>query len=53
MRDALRLIEGLFIGQLTEDQVLLFNAGFDAGLCRRSYEGTLGLMGLARVRLTF
>ena len=51
MKDALRHIEGLFVGQLTEEELALFNACFDLGWCCQSYEGAAGFMGLARVRL--
>jgi hypothetical protein len=47
MMEALRRIEGLFVGQLKDDEVKLFNAGYDLGLCYQSYEGTAGLLGLS------
>lgn len=52
MLEAVKRIEGLFVGQLTEDELMLFEAAVKAGLACRSYEGGAGFMGLAKVRIT-
>jgi hypothetical protein len=44
-------IEGLFVGQLSESEMLTFERAVQAGEARRSYEGGAGFMGLAKVRL--
>lgn len=46
----LRRIDGLFVGQLTQEELSLFNQACDLGLARRLYEGGAGFLGLARVR---
>jgi hypothetical protein len=47
----LERIEGLFVGQLDERDLRLFERAIEDGEARRSYEGGAGFMGLARVRL--
>lgn len=44
-------IEGLFVGQLSDEEMLTFERAVEEGLARRSYEGPAGFMGLAKVRL--
>ena len=51
MREALRKLEGLFVGQLNDEELELFNYGVAKGWCHSSYEGGAGFMGLAKVRL--
>lgn len=51
MIDALKHIEGLFVGQLDPDELKLFNLCCEHGLAYRAYEGGAGLFGLAKVRL--
>lgn len=48
----LERIEGLFVGQLDEKEMRLFERAIEDGEARRSYEGGAGFMGLARVRLS-
>lgn len=42
--------EGLFVGQLSEEELEVFDKLVKVGLARRSYEGGAGFMGLATVR---
>ncbi len=49
--DDLRHIEGLFVGQLNDRELRLFERAIQDGEARRSYEGGAGFMGLAKVRL--
>jgi hypothetical protein len=51
MREAILRVEGLFVGQLDADEMLLFEAAVKARIAYRSYEGMAGLLGLAKVRL--
>ncbi len=48
----LERINGLFVGQLNERELRLFERAIQDGEARRSYEGGAGFMGLAMVRLT-
>jgi hypothetical protein len=43
-------LDGLFVGQLNEEEMDLFRAAVKRREARRSFEGVAGLMGLARVR---
>lgn len=47
----LERIEGLFVGQLDEYELWLFEHAVADGMAERSYEGGAGFMGLAKVRL--
>lgn len=47
----LEQIEGLFVGQLDEKELRIFERAIKDGEARCSYEGGAGFMGLARVRL--
>jgi hypothetical protein len=51
MIDRLRRIEGLFVGQLDEDELEIFDEACRRNEAYRSYEGGSGFMGLAKVRL--
>ncbi len=53
LRDALLHVEGLFVGQLNDGEIALFNLACREGAARASYEGGTGFMGLARVRLVY
>jgi hypothetical protein len=44
-------MDGMFIGFLSDEEIDIFNAAYDAGKARRSYEGVGGFLGLAMVRL--
>jgi hypothetical protein len=44
-------IDGLFIGQLNEQEMHAFERAVAEGEAYRSYEGGAGFMGLAKVRL--
>lgn len=44
-------IEGLFVGQLTLEELELFRKACEDGCAQRSYEGVSGFMGLAKVRV--
>lgn len=44
-------IEGLFVGQLNERELKVFERAVEDGEARRSYEGGAGFMGLAKVRI--
>jgi hypothetical protein len=44
-------IEGLFVGQLDDYEMWLFEHAVTDGMAERSYEGGAGFMGLAKVRL--
>jgi hypothetical protein len=50
MSDLARM-EGLFVGQLDDYEMWLFDHAVEDGMAERSYEGGAGLMGLAKVRL--
>lgn len=50
-RDVLGHAEGLYVGQLTAEELEAFNLLCRAGKARRSYEGAGGLLGLPKVRL--
>jgi hypothetical protein len=52
MSDTLAGLDGLFVGQLDQDETRLLDDACAQGLARYSYEGAAGFMGLARVRLT-
>lgn len=51
-RDLLPEISGLYIGQLTDDELEAFHRCRVDGLCRADYQGTSGLLGIGKVRLT-
>lgn len=51
MEEAVRHLNGLFVGQLTPDELELFELAVERGLAYRSYEGGAGFMGLAKVRI--
>jgi hypothetical protein len=51
MPEELLRLDGLFVGQLREHELELFEEAVRRGLARRSYEGGAGFMGLARVRI--
>lgn len=44
-------IEGLFVGQLNDEELEWFEWMVKRGRAQRSYEGGAGFMGLAKVRL--
>lgn len=44
-------IEGLFEGQLTEEESWLFEEAIELAIAYRSYEGSAGFIGMAKVRL--
>ena len=44
-------LDGLFVGQLSVEEMEAFEAAVKKGRASRSYEGVGGLMGLAKVRL--
>lgn len=48
-RDAVRRLNGLYVGQLTNDELESFNRCVDDGTAHRSYQGVSGLLGLAKV----
>lgn len=50
-RDALRNLNGLYVGLLTGEELEALLNLEDAGEATRSYEGAGGLMGLAKIRL--
>ncbi len=45
-------LEGLFVGQLDERELKMFEQAVKNGEAQRSYEGGPGFMGLAKVRVT-
>lgn len=47
----LERIEGLFVGQLDEREMRLFDRAVRDGLARRVYKGGAGFLGLAKVEL--
>ncbi len=49
--EIVRWCNGLFVGMLERDETEAFNRLCELKLAARSYEGTGGLMGLAKVRL--
>ena len=51
MKEAVTRLDGLFVGQLNEDELLLFELAIKEGLAYRSYEGGASFMGLAKVRI--
>jgi len=50
-QEKLERLAGLFVGQLTDEELALFNRAVSLGCAQRSYEGGAGFMGLAKVRL--
>ena len=50
MNDLQRL-EGLFVGQLSDDELKLFEQAIKDGRAKRWYNGAAGFMGLAKVKL--
>lgn len=49
--DTLRRINGLFVGLLDKEELEVFDEACRTNDARRSYEGSAGLMGLAKVRV--
>lgn len=49
MREAIKRLEGLFVGQLDGDELELFYAAVTAGIAFRDYRGPSGFLGLAKV----
>ncbi len=47
----LERMEGLFVGQLDDYEMWLFEHAVADGMAERSYEAGAGFMGLAKVRL--
>lgn len=47
----LERLDGMPVGMLNEAELWLFEKAVEDGLARRSYEGAMGFMGLAKVRL--
>jgi hypothetical protein len=43
-------IDGLYVGQLTPEELRWFEAEIKAGRAMRSYEGASGFLGLAKVK---
>lgn len=50
-RDVVQRLEGLFEGQLNEDEIKSFYRCIQDGYAHRSYEGVSGFLGLAKVRV--
>lgn len=50
--DWLRRVDGLFVGQLSEDEMHDLREAIKRGMAREVYEGGAGFMGLARIRRT-
>jgi len=48
--EELDAINGLYVGMLSDEEMELFNECVSKRLAYRAYEGTAGLMGLAKVR---
>lgn len=49
MGEALQRLNGLFVGQLSDDELELFEYAVSHGKARRVYEGAAGFLGLAKV----
>ena len=49
MREAVKQLDGLYVGQLDEDQMELFEVAVERGYARRSFDGPGGMLGLAKV----
>ena len=47
----LRHLRGLFVGQLDENELELFERGVEEGVAWRKYDGASGFLGLAKVSL--
>jgi hypothetical protein len=47
----LERLEGLFVGQLNDYELWLFNHAVNDGMAERVYSGGAGFMGLAKVHL--
>jgi hypothetical protein len=43
-------VSGLFVGQLSEDEMRRLNECIRDGIARIAYEGTAGLLGLGKIR---
>lgn len=50
-RYELQRLNGFYVGQLSAEEARLFEAGVEANVAYRSYEGALGMLGLSTVRL--
>ena len=50
--EVLDAINGLYVGMLDDEEMDFFNQCVQDGLAYRSYEGTAGLLGLAKVKKT-
>jgi hypothetical protein len=48
----IQMLDGLFVGQLDEEELALFEIAIKDGKAARSYEGVAGFLGLAKVRIT-
>lgn len=51
MSTRLHEMDGMFVGSLNAEELVLFEMACARGFARRSYEGAGGLLGLAKVRL--
>jgi hypothetical protein len=51
LRSEVREWDGLFVGQLNDYEVETFEEAIEAGVAYRAYEGGVGFMGLAKVRM--
>lgn len=49
MKYAISQLQGLYIGQLDPDELLLFEAAVEAGIAFRDYSGRAGFLGCAKV----
>ena len=47
----LERLNGLYVGQLSEEELALFDAAVAEHKAYRSYEGMAGFLGLAKVKL--
>jgi hypothetical protein len=47
----LHRLDGLFVGQLDDDELEMFNRACREGRARRVYRGSSGFMGLAKVEV--
>lgn len=44
-------IEGLFVGQLSPDELAMFRDACERGVAYEAYESAAGFMGLAKVKM--
>lgn len=49
IREAVRRMNGFYVGTLSEEEIEMFQACVDAGLASRDFNHTGGLLGLAKV----